>query len=402
MLFHYKVIDGSGHELEGDIEAANKDIAISSLQSRGFVITKIASSEEKPFLQMDLGSFRGIPPRDVVIMSRQIATLFEAQVSALRIFRLLGEEVENAGLKKVMIEIADDLQGGASISKAMSKHPKAFSDFYVNMVRSGEETGKLDETFLYLADYLDRQYQVTSKVKNALIYPAFVILVFFIVMYLMLAYVIPNLAGILVDSGADIPSYTQVTLALSSFAQNFGLVIFALIGLGAFFLYRYNKTEQGRYTIDHLKITAPVFGPLFRKLYLSRIADNVSTMLGSGISMVRTLEITGSVVGSAIFEEIIADTISEVRNGAAVSAAMGKHPEMPGIFVQMIKVGEETGELGAILKTLSKFYQREVEQAIDTMIGLIEPIMIIVLGVGVGGLLASVIVPIYSVTMSIQ
>ncbi|NBD73693.1 hypothetical protein GVX82_01470 [Patescibacteria group bacterium] len=402
MLFHYKVIDSSGHELEGDIEAANKDVAISSLQSRGFVITKITSEEDKSVLQMDLSSFRGIPARDVVIMSRQIATLFEAQVSALRIFRLLGQEVENKALQQVMVEIADDLQGGASISRAMSKHPKAFSDFYVNMVRSGEETGKLDETFLYLADYLDRQYQITSKVKGALIYPAFVIFVFVAVMYLMLAYVIPSLSTILEDSGADIPFYTQITLSLSSFAQNYGLILFALIGLGGFFFWRYYQSEQGRYAVDSFRISAPVIGDLFRKLYLSRIADNVSTMLGSGISMVRTLEITGTVVGNAVYEDIIEQSIAEVRNGSSVSAAFGKHDEMPGILVQMIKVGEETGELGAILKTLSKFYQREVEQAIDTMIGLIEPIMIIVLGVGVGGLLASVIVPIYSVTMSIQ
>lgn len=402
MLFRYKVIDKNNNELEGEIDAVSQDVALSSLQSRGFIVSDIRSADQKDLLHMEFSFFNGVKQKDVVIMSRQISTLFEAQVSALRIFRLLGEEIENPKLQQIMTAVADDLQGGSSISKALAKHPEAFSNFYVNMVRAGEETGRLDETFLFLADYLDRTYELTSKAKNALVYPAFVIFTFFAVMYLMLTMVIPQLATIMDESGIEPPIYTKIVLGLSNLATNYGFIFIILAAICGGALFWYQRTPQGAYAIDNFKLQAPFFKILFKKLYLSRIADNMSTMLSSGISMVRSIEISADVVGNRVYEEILTEALSEIKNGASVSSALGKYPEIPRVMTQMIKVGEETGELGAILKTLSNFYRREVESAIDTLIGLIEPAMIIMLGVGVGGLLASVLIPIYNITLSIS
>ena len=182
MLFTYRAIDQDGHEREGTIEAPSQEVAVSALQRRALIVSAIASAEKRPFLQMDLPFFNSVSNKDVVILSRQISTLFEAQVSALRIFRLLASEVDNKHLADILSTVADDLQGGSPISKALARHPKVFSTFYVNMVRAGEESGKLSETFVYLADYLDRSYDVVSKAENALIYPIFVIAVFFGVM----------------------------------------------------------------------------------------------------------------------------------------------------------------------------------------------------------------------------
>jgi type IV pilus assembly protein PilC len=399
MLFKYKAINESGAETEGTVEAINIDIAISSLQRRGFVISTIKPTDEAGGLfGRDIALFDHVKVKDIVILSRQIATLFTAQVSALRIFKLLSSEAESKSLRKKLVEIAEDIQGGSTISLALSKHPAVFSSFYINMVRAGEESGKLDETFLFLADYLDRNYEVSSKVKNALIYPAFVIFTFIAVMSLMLTVVIPKIGGILESSGQAIPVYTKIVLALSSFLVNFGPFVIILLVVGGFFLFRFLQTPAGKDASARIRISIPYVGNLYRKLYLSRIADNMNTMLSSGIPMLKALELTGNVVDNKIYEDILRETLEAVKSGGALSDAMAKYPEIPGILVQMIRVGEETGELGNILKTLAKFYQREVVNAVDTLINLIEPVMIVALGLGVGFLLAAVLIPIYNIS----
>ncbi len=399
MLFTYKAIEEkTGAEQQGTIEAVSIDIAISGLQRRGFVLSSIhPAGEGGSILDRSITVFDHIKNRDIVILSRQIATLFQAQVSALRVFRLLASEVESTPLRKILEQVAEDLQGGSAISKALSKHPKAFSSFYVNMVKSGEESGKLDSVFVYLADYLDRTYEVTSKAKNALIYPAFVIFTFFAVMILMLTLVIPKISTILLDSGAEIPIYTKIVIALSDFFVNYGLPMSVLGAFGIGLLIKFLRGASGGESFDAFKISVPYVGTLYNKLYLSRIADNLSTMLTSGIPMLRALEITTEVVGNKIFEHALQDTFEKVKAGAPLSDALQEHPEIPNIMTQMIRVGEESGNMGEILGTLAKFYEREVSNAVDTLVGLIEPAMIVALGVGVGVLLASVLMPIYNV-----
>ena len=345
---------------------------------------------------MNFSFFGAVSHKDVVILSRQVATLFEAQVSALRIFRLLAGEVDNKYLGDVLTQVADEIQGGSPISKAMSKHPKVFSGFYVNMVRSGEESGKLSQTFTYLADYLDRTYEVMSKAQNALIYPAFVIVTFVVVMGLMLTLVIPKISQILIESGQDIPLYTQIVIGMSQFLVNYGAFFLIAIAVAGFFGYRALQTGEGRLTFDSVKLQIPYLGDLYEKLYLSRIADNFSTMLVSGVPVVEAVEITSSVVENAVYEGILKDVAEDVKGGSSISDALSKHPEIPGIMIAMIKVGEETGELGTILGTLAKFYRREVSNAVDTLVDLIEPLMIVFLGLGVGTLLAAVLIPIYN------
>ena len=396
MLFKYHAIDQDGHERDGTIEAPSKDVAISALQRRNLVISVIESSEKQSLLERGVSFFGRIPNKDVVILSRQIATLFEAQVSALRVFRLLSVEVENTQLSAILSAVGDDLQGGSPISKALSRHPKVFTAFYVNMVRAGEESGKLSETFAYLADYLDRSYDIVSKVENALIYPMFVIAVFFGVMALMLTLVIPKISAVLLDSGQAIPIYTRIVIGFSNFLVNYGIFLFiALIAFG-FYLWQLGKTERGKLILDSLKLSVPYVGDLYKKLYLARIADNFSTMLLSGVSVVETITITGTVVGNAAYEAVLVEVGKDVKGGSSISGALGKHSEIPNIMVAMTKIGEETGELGKILTMLAKFYNREVTNAVDTLVGLIEPIMIVLLGLGVGTLLAAVLLPIYN------
>jgi type IV pilus assembly protein PilC len=398
MIYKYQAIDNTGNKKEGTIEAVSLEVAISSLQKRDLVLSDISPIEEKSLLERNISFFERISNKDIVILSRQMATLFEAQVSALRVFELLSSQSEKPAIKRKLAEVASDLQAGSTISEALSKHPDMFSDFYVNMVKSGEESGKMDQTLLYLADYLDRTHEVTSKVKSALVYPAFIVFTFVAVMVLMLTVVIPKISTILTESGQAIPVYTQVVLSISDFFVNYGIFLLILVVVGGFFLWRYGRTEAGKYTFDRFKITMPAFQVLYRKLYLSRIADNMNVMLLSGIPVVRGLDLTAKVVDNKIFEDLLNRAVEDVKTGSSISDAMMKSGEIPGIFIAMVKIGEETGQLGNILKTLAAFYRREVINAIDTLVGLIEPVMIVFLGFGVAFLLASVLIPIYNIS----
>ena len=320
MIFKYKALNDKGEGTDGTIDAINIDVAIAQLQKRGLVISKIDSPENKKLQVKFMAIFNRVSTKDVVILSRQMATLFQAQVSALRIFRLLSEQTENPTLQKYLIDISDDMQGGSSISLALSRHPDAFSDFYVNMVKAGEESGKLDETFNYLADYLDRTYEVTSKAKNALIYPAFVVMTFVGVMALMLTVIIPKIALMIVDSGIEMPFYTKIVLDLSYIILHYGVFIaFGIVILG-FIVWKYSKTEEGAMNLDIMRLHIPYIGSLYKKLYLSRVADNLNTMIISGIPILRALEITSAVVGNRLYKSILDRTILEVKGGAALSS----------------------------------------------------------------------------------
>jgi len=402
MLFKYKAIDQHNTSREGTVEASTIDSAIITIQKRGYTVVSIDPIEEKKgMMALEFNWFNSISSKEVVILSRQVSTLFEAQVSALRVFRLLASEAENPQLQKVLTTIGDELQAGSSISRALSAHPDIFSAFYVSMVRSGEETGSLEKSFSYLADYLDRNYQLISKARNAMIYPAFVVGTFVIVMGLMFTMVIPRIAQILTDSGQVLPIYTRIVIGISSFLSDYIGIILGVGSIAGFFLWRFLHTEVGQRAYDEFKINIPVIGTLNRKIYLTRICDNFSTMLASGISMVQAIEVTADVVDNRVFKEILQSTLLEVKGGRSFADAISEYPEIPGVLSQMAKVGEETGNLPEILTTLAKFYRREVDNAVDTLIGLIEPVMIVALGLGVGVLLASVLMPIYNLTSSI-
>jgi type IV pilus assembly protein PilC len=401
MNYVYTAVTDKGEKREGMIEAVNQELAVAGLQRRGLIVTTIKNEEEaKKWFQVTL--FEHVPLKDVVILSRQMSTLFEAQVSALKAFSLLSDNTENKLLGRKLNTIVSDLQAGSSIAAAMAKQNDVFSDFYVNMVKAGEESGNLTQVFSFLADYLDRQYALTTKTKNALVYPAFVIGVFFVVMILMFTVIVPKLSGIIQDSGQAIPIYTQIMFDISAFLINYG--IFLLIFLAVFIAYviYLARTPRGKQLIDDVKFGLPLFGNLYQKLYLARIADNMDTMLSSGIPIVRAIEITAQVVGNKRYKAIMLETMEGVKAGKSFSQALGEHTDIPKLMSQIIRVGEETGSVGSILKMLAKFYNREVDQTIDTLVGLIEPFMIVFLGIGVGVLLVSILVPIYNIADGIS
>lgn len=384
------------------MEAAGLDIAVRSLQKRNLIVVSIKPAEgDKSIFDKSPLSFERVKRRDIVIFSRQIATLFEAKVPILTSFKLLAVETENKALGKVLGLIIEDIEGGARISQALSSHPKVFSHFYVSMVLAGEESGKLEEVFKYLADFLERSYELASKAKHALIYPAFVISAFFGVMILMLVSVIPKLADVIKESGQAVPFYTKIVMVLSDLVRNYGMFVAILLAVAVFAFWRYSRTKAGKEAVARILISIPFLGELYRKIYLSRIADNLKTLISGGVTMVRSLEITADTVDNYVYKQIVLDTVRAVKAGSSISENMSRYKEISPLMIQMIKIGEETGKLDFILDTLSTFYEREVDQSLETLVGLIEPAMIIVLGVGVGILLASVLMPIYNIALAV-
>ncbi len=404
MLFIYKCLNQQGAVSEGEIDAADKDVAITELQKQGLIIVYIDPKPQTLNIVLPKISFFApkIKVKDMVIFSRQIATLFEAGVSALKGFRLLADENDNPALKIKLTEVADDIQSGVSLSKALEKHNELFTSFYVSMVRAGEESGKLNEAFLYLADYLDRDYELTQKTKKALTYPAFVLATFVIIMTAMFVFVIPKMAAMFADQGTELPTITKIILGFSAFLVNYGIFILPVILAGAWYFYKYTKTYEGRVLVDTWKTQAPIFKTMYEKMFLTRLSDNMDTMLTSGVSIIRAIEITADVVDNEIYKALLLRTVDKVKTGTPFSKALYEEPLIPNILVQMVKVGEETGELGYILKNLAHFYKREVDDAIDAVIGLIEPAMIVSLGLGVGILVSAVLLPMYSLSSSIS
>jgi type IV pilus assembly protein PilC len=401
MIFKYTAISDKGEKREGTIEAVSRDLAIAGLQRRGLIVTTLKSEQEaKKWFELTL--FEKVPMKEVVILSRQMSTLFEAQVSALKAFTLLSGNTENKLLQRKLNQVVTDIQSGMSISGALAKHPDVFSDFYTNMVKAGEESGKLSQVFAYLADYLDRQYALTSKTKHALVYPAFVIGIFIVVMIVMFTVVIPKLSVIIVESGQDIPIYTKIIMSISNFLVQYGIFLILIGAVAIGYLFRLSRTPKGQALLDEVKLGTPILGNLYKKLYLARIADNMDTMLSAGIPIVRAIEITSNVVDNKRYRQIMQESMEAVKSGKSFSESMANRPEVPAIMPQIVRVGEETGSMGQILKMLAKFYNREVDEAVDTLVGLIEPFMIVALGLGVGILLVSVLVPIYNIAGGIQ
>lgn len=397
MMYTYDAITQQGARTTGQIDAPNENAVLESLQSRGLIVVGVKLVQTASNNSGGFSFFNRVKLKDIVITSRQIASLFDAQVSAVRVFNLMAESATGVVLKYALERVSVDIQAGVTISEAMKKHPKVFSDFYINMVKAGEESGKLTDTFNFLADYLERQYELSSKTRNAMIYPAFVVFTFVVVMILMMVLVVPKLTAIITEAGAEIPIYTKIVIGISDLLVNYGFLLLIVIGVLAFVIGWQVRQPTGKLFLDRMKLRVPYVGDLYRKMYLARVADNLSTMLSAGIPVVRSLEITKSIVGNRIFESIVTDTIVGVKAGSPISDMFAKSPEIPTVFVWMTRTGEETGTISDMLKKIATYYKREVETAVDTLIGLIEPAMIVSLGLAVAFILMSVLVPIYNI-----
>ena len=396
MKFHYQARTKEGESQSGVVEASSREAAFNTLKSHGLYIT-ILEQVDLPFYARKLKPFERVTKKDIVLLSRQLAIMFKSKVPVVETLRTIAKQVRNNSLKEKILKISEEVEGGAPLSKGFSIYPRLFSSFYINMVKSGEASGKLSEIFLYLADYLEREESFRGKIKAAMVYPIFILIVFFIVVGIIMIYVIPQLAEVLEGTGQELPLITNIVITASGFLKTYWLIVL-LILLGLIVgVIRFIKSKTGKDFYDRVLLRIPLIGGFFKKLYLSRFALNLSTLISGGLPIAQALQITSEVVGNNVYRDIIMETGEGVKRGEPVSLVLEKYPTfISPLFYQMIVAGEKTGAIDTSLINVVQFYQRDIDRGLDSFIRLLEPIFIVILGGVVAGLMGAVLMPLYS------
>ena len=397
MNFSYKVKTQSGEIVEGKIDAPSESIAVDTLQAKGYLVLSIEQFESDIF-SIDLNKYlQRTSNKDIVIFTRQLSTLIDADMPLAEGLRTLARQFEKPALRKILSDIAEAVEGGSALSAALAAHPKLFSSFYVKLVQSGEISGKLHETLLYLADHLERSQDINSKIKGALAYPAFVVFALIVVTSIMVVYVLPQLLAIFKDVGAnDLPLTTRTLIWVTTFVNAYLYYLLALIFGSIFLGWRYIKTAEGKAVFDNFKVNMPALGTVVRNLYLARISESLSTLIKSGIPILDGIHITSDLVGNANYQKILLDAEESVRGGGNISDVFGKYKEIPSLMSSMVAIGEKTGKLDFMLEHIAKFYKSESDTTINSIATLIEPILVLVLGVAVAILVSAILLPIYN------
>jgi len=398
MKFNYQARTKKGEIQAGVVEASSKEAAILLLQKYGLYITYL-EEVKVPFYAWEVKIFKRISSRDIVLFSRQLSIMFSSRVSLVEALVTIASQTKNLEFRERILDLSREVEGGSAFSKALSRHPQIFSSFYISMVKSGETSGKLSESLSYLADHLEREYHLVSRLQGAMIYPSLVIMVASVVLLLMIFFVIPQLTKVFQESGQPLPIVTQLVIGLSLFLRKWGFLFIGLLAGLVIFVLRYIKTLEGKENFDKISLRLPLIGDLLKMVYLSRLAENLSTLISGGLPIAQALETTGEVVGNTVYKEIIFLTRDEVRKGEPVSSVLRRYPEaFPPMFCQMTLVGEKTGTLEKTLLNVVDFYQKEVNMSIDNLLSILEPVLIIFLGVIVAGLMVSVLLPLYRMT----
>ena len=395
MKFNYQARTKSGEIQSGTIEASSKEAALSLLHKYDLYVTFIEKARAL-FWEKKIAIFERITSKEVVMFSRQLSIMFRSQVSLIEALQTLAEQTKNHNFKEKILKISQEVEGGAPFSKALALYPHIFSSFYVSIVKSGESSGNLSESLDYLAKHLEREYRLLSGVRGAMIYPIFIIVVMFIVLIAMVIFVFPHFTEILTQSQIELPLVTKIVLAFFEFLRTRGWILFGgIVGL-AVFLWRYSKSPQGRKILDKFFLGLPLIGSFFKKIYLTRFAENLSTLISGGLPIVKSLEITGDIVENSVYQKIILKTKEEVKKGRTISSVLSGYPDtFSPLVVQMVLVGEKTGTLEKTLEDIATFYQQEIERGIDNLLSILEPVLIVFLGLVVGFVVMAVFIPMY-------
>ena len=328
--------------------------------------------------------------------------MIEAKVPLTNSFKSIANQTSNPYFAGILTQILSDIDEGKSLSECLKKHPKIFSDLFVNMVQSGEISGNLQKTLEDLANNIEKNYTLTQKIRGVLYYPAFILFAFFAVAFVMITFVIPKLMEMIRETSATLPITTRILIWSGDFMQEWWWAVLTAVAAGAAGTIFYFRTEDGQKEFDVVKLKIPIVNRVLRYVYLARFAENLSTLVRSGLPIVTSLQISGKVIGNSQFENDILEAAEKVKTGGSISDVLANRPNFPPMMVQMIKVGEDTGKLDMTLETMSRFYTREADQIVSNLSSIIEPILIVILGVGVGTLVFSIIIPIYNITTSIK
>jgi type IV pilus assembly protein PilC len=403
--FTYIAKTKDGITKQGIVTASNEDSALSALQGKELIVISLQDTAQNSVFGKDLEIFNRVTSRELVVFTRILSVFLEVQIPLVEAVAVLRDQNKgNKYFTTVLDQLVLDLQDGSLLSDAMEKHPKVFDTLFVSIIRSGEASGGMQEALLYMADYLEEQYELNSKIKGALAYPAFVLFIFVVlglgIAYFVLPQLVEVLEGVTEGGSAELPWMTKLVIAISNILQEFIIpILIGIIAIVGGFIY-FIKTEAGSKWADKWKLKIPVFGQLFTKLYIARFSINLKNLLKAGVPLISSLEISSKVIGNYIFERIIQDSITNIKAGGQLSDTLMKHNEVPYIASQIISVGEKTGKTILVLETLNRFYKQEVDTLVANLTVLIEPVMIVGLGIGVAIFVLSILMPIYNIAGS--
>ena len=381
--YAYRVRDRQGKLVTGTIWGDNDQAVLGRLREMGYTPVKVAKKREG--LSMEINLRPGyVKPKDMSIFSRQFATMVNSGLPILRALSILGNQTESKTLAKVITGVRMDVERGSSLSAAMAKNPKTFSNLYVAMIRAGETGGVLDQVLLRLADNMEKEVALRQRVKSAMTYPVVVLAMVSLVLVAMLLFIVPQFKSIYTQLNGSLPLPTRVLMGASNAFRNYFLELVALMVVFAILFKRWKKTDRGQDVVDQAKLKMPVFGQLFHKQALSRFASTLSVLLQSGVPILQSLDIVTETVNNKVLSRAVDDVQGSVKEGESIAKPLGRHEVFPPMVVQMLAVGEETGSVDVMLKKVAEFYDNEVTATVDALTSLIEPLMIAVIGGAVG------------------
>jgi type IV pilus assembly protein PilC len=401
MKFFYKTIDRKGNAQTGVVDAVDRETAIQTLQKTNRFITEI--SEENKLLKSSFSfGFNKISAKDKIIFSQQLAVMVKSGIPLIRALQAIQKQTANEKFGSVINELISDVEGGAKFSNALSKHPKVFSDLYIQIVKSGEKTGNLDRILLKLSKDMEKTYDLNSKIRGAMVYPIFICSILILMVIGVLIFIIPQLASIFEESSAQLPLPTKILLGLSNFTVHYWWILLIIIIISVIGIKFELSTESGKLLFDKSKLKIPIFGKLLEKIYLARFARTLSTLTSAGLPILDTFDTIKDVIGNRVYRDEIIAVRSKIEAGTTIGSALLESSLFPSMVIQMVSVGEQSGNLPYILNNLAQFYEKETENMTKNLSSLIEPALMVIMGVGVGFFALAVIMPIYNLVSVIK
>ncbi|NTV40940.1 MAG: type II secretion system F family protein [Candidatus Moranbacteria bacterium] len=399
MKFSFRAKSLLGDVREGHVEATSRDAAATMLQGKGLVPISIEQQKEVPnFIKNLQHLWEGINLREVAVFFRQMSTLIEAKVSIISSMRAVADQTENIYLRTVIWDMVDDLEDGMPLSESMAKHSDVFEPLAISMIKAGELSGNLERSISFLADNAEKNYDLNSKIRGALFYPAFVLSAAVIIGFVVFTNVLPKLTAVFKDLKAEVPWYTKTLMNTGDFMSQYWWVVLVFILIIISGVAYYIHSEDGRREWDVIKMKIPLIGNIFKYVYLARFSENLSVLLSGGIPIVRALTIISSVVNSTAYESVILRAADEVKKGGTMSSVFARSPYFPPIVAQMIKIGEDSGRISEVLNHIAIFYGKETDRITRNLSTMLEPILISFLGLGVAILVFSILIPIYNLS----
>src|SRR3989344_2211270 len=396
MKFNYNARNKEGGVESGTIEASSKEAAAVLLQKYNMFVTSLREVAEKNPILQKVSFGTGVSKKDLAIFSRQLAVMLESRVPVIQSLSSLAVQTKKPNFKKIIVEVSSLVEEGVPLSEAFSRHPKVFDSFYVSLVRSGEVSGKISETLYYISDHLEREHDIIAQVRQAMIYPAFTIFIFFMVVNIIIIFLLPKIRELIQESTESPSGFTLFTLKFYDFLGSYWWIILSIFLASIVAVIFYFRTKEGKKVFDALSLKLPFLGDILRKVFLARFCGNIATLMTAGISINRALRITQDTVNNTVYKVIIGNIEKKVSEGEKISSVLVQYPDyFPSFVVQMVRVGEETGKLDKTLLEVVNFYQKEIKAAIDLFLTLLEPMLIIFLGFIVGLLAISVFAPLY-------